>query len=110
MASVDLPHPQRHSAPHPLLPCAFQEPWEVVEGTHRITAEGTGVEPYTPLASSSETGLAGYEAHEWAVAPPRCDAIVAPRARPCSAQGASCRIGPLGRWSSTGGMCDPSFG
>ncbi len=53
------------------------------------------MEPYTPLASSSETGLAGYEAHEWAVAPPRCDAIVAPRARPCSAQSASVPDGPL---------------
>jgi len=77
-----------------LLPCASSFSEEVVEGNHDIIADGTGVEPYTPWPSPWEAGLIRW-AHEWAVAPPRCDPIVAPRARPCSAQCASCRIGPL---------------
>src|SRR6266508_4694125 len=48
-----------NSAPHPLLPCAAQEPWEVVEGNHHITAEGTGVEPYTPWPPRGRPGLVG---------------------------------------------------
>src|SRR5439155_7001647 len=37
-----------HSTSLPLLPCAPRPRQGVVEGTHHITAKGTGVEPYTP--------------------------------------------------------------
>src|SRR5688572_23237951 len=42
------PLPATDSAPHPLLPCARPSSGQVAEGTHHISAEGTGVEPYTP--------------------------------------------------------------
>src|SRR6266542_4796312 len=59
MTPLAQSRPQRNSAPHPLLPCAAQEPWEVVEGNHHITAEGTGVEPYTPWPPRGRPGLVG---------------------------------------------------
>src|SRR3989442_13982555 len=34
-----------------LLPCASSFSEEVVEGTHHVTAEGTGLEPYSPCQS-----------------------------------------------------------
>jgi len=73
--------PAKDSAPHPLLPCARWRRQQVVEGAHRITAEGTGVEPYTPWPRFEAGGSS-----------PRRDVRRVP-SRPFSAQSASCRAG-----------------
>src|SRR5437879_3699807 len=49
----NLPQTSRHGRLHSarLLPCAPSFSEEVVEGTHHIMAEGTGLEPYSPCQS-----------------------------------------------------------
>src|SRR2546426_2322172 len=50
LSGRSLPQTSRHGRLHSarLLPCASSFSEEVVEGNHRIMAEGTGLEPYSP--------------------------------------------------------------
>src|SRR5213594_2092701 len=50
LSGRNLPQTSRHGRLHSarLLPCAPSFSVEVVEGTHHIMAEGTGLEPYSP--------------------------------------------------------------
>src|SRR5256885_2147618 len=50
LSGRNLPQTSRHGRLHSarLLPCAPSFSEEVVEGTHHIMAEGTGLEPYSP--------------------------------------------------------------
>src|SRR5256885_16978595 len=50
LSGRNLPQTSRHGRLHSarLLPCASSFSEEVVEGTHHIMAEGTGLEPYSP--------------------------------------------------------------
>src|SRR2546426_10402859 len=50
LSGRNLPQTSRHGRLHSarLLPCASPFSEEVVEGTHHIMAEGTGLEPYSP--------------------------------------------------------------
>src|SRR2546428_12883598 len=53
LSGRSLPQTSRHGRLHSarLLPCASSFSEEVVEGTHHIIAEGTGLEPYCPCQS-----------------------------------------------------------
>src|SRR2546422_7143872 len=50
LSGRNLPQTSRHGRLHSarLLPCASPFSEEVVEGTHHVIAEGTGLEPYSP--------------------------------------------------------------
>src|SRR3989449_8752618 len=50
LSGRNLPQTSRHGRLHSarLLPCASPSSGQVVEGTHHIMAEGTGLEPYSP--------------------------------------------------------------
>src|SRR3989442_1951859 len=50
LSGRSLPQTSRHGRLHSarLLPCASSFSEEVVEGTHHIIAEATGLEPYSP--------------------------------------------------------------
>src|SRR5438132_8991324 len=50
LSGRNLPQTSRHGRLHSarLLPCAPSFSEEVVEGTHHVMAEGTGLEPYSP--------------------------------------------------------------
>src|SRR3989442_3271839 len=50
LSGRSLPQTSRHGRLHSarLLPCASLFSEEVVEGTHHVIAEGTGLEPYSP--------------------------------------------------------------
>src|SRR5207245_9269358 len=50
LSGRNLPQTSRHGRLHSarLLPCASSFSEEVVEGNHHISAEGTGLEPYSP--------------------------------------------------------------
>src|SRR2546425_10928626 len=50
LSGRNLPQTSRHGRLHSarLLPCASSFSEEVVDGTHHIMAEGTGLEPYSP--------------------------------------------------------------
>lgn len=71
---------RRDSAPLPLLPCAYRQRRHVVEVTHDIIAEGTGVEPYTPWPLSRPGSS------------PRCDV----RRTPCPSVVGAERVMPGG--------------
>src|SRR6059036_4333759 len=62
LSGRNLPQTSRHGRLHSarLLPCAPSFSEEVVEGTHHIMAEGTGLEPYSPCQGLVR-GQGGFE-------------------------------------------------
>src|SRR5712692_4121182 len=50
-AMIVLASPSKALDSARLLPCARRQRRQVVEGTHHIIAEGTGLEPYSPCQS-----------------------------------------------------------
>src|SRR5947209_13657641 len=62
LSGRNLPQTSRHGRLHSarLLPCASSFSEEVVEGTHHIMAEGTGLEPYSPCQGLVR-GQGGFE-------------------------------------------------